>query len=76
MALGLGVVEALGAESCWLVGFDGYDTASLAEQELSREVQASLDAFAAVHGATSIASVTPTRYRVKRRSLHGLVAAV
>jgi 4-hydroxy 2-oxovalerate aldolase len=76
MALGLGVVEALGADSCWLVGFDGYDTASLAEQELSREVQASLDAFAAAHGAASIASLTPTRYKVKRRSLHGLVAAV
>ena len=76
LALGLGVVEALGVEQCWIVGFDGYDQATLAQQELSREVQSALDAFAAKHGAASIASLTPTRYNVKRRSLHSLVAAV
>ncbi|MFT4253717.1 MAG: hypothetical protein QM608_14685 [Caulobacter sp.] len=75
LALGLGVVEALGVRQCWLVGFDGYEQATSAQQDLSREVQAALDAFAQKHGAASIASLTPTRYDVTRRSLHGLVAA-
>jgi 4-hydroxy 2-oxovalerate aldolase len=75
MALGLGVVEALKLEKCWLVGFDGYEQASQAQQELGREVQMSLDTFAQKHGSSSIASLTPTRYDVGRRSVHGLVAA-
>lgn len=76
LALALGAATALGAKRCFLVGFDGYDTASTAEQELSREVQAVLDAFAARSGGPQLASLTPTRYRVPQRSIHGLIAEV
>ncbi len=76
LALGLGVAEALGADQCWLVGFDGYDTASLAEQDLSREVQQTLDAYLGRRGAKSLVSLTPTHYGLPKKTLHGLVAAV
>jgi 4-hydroxy 2-oxovalerate aldolase len=75
MALGLGVVQSLQAGQCWLVGFDGYDHATLAQQDLAREVQSSLDLYAAKHGPASLVSLTPTRYNVRCRSIHGLAAA-
>lgn len=76
LALGLGVSEALGAQQCWLVGFDGYETASLSEQDLSREVQMTLDAYIGRHGGKSLLSLTPTHYSVPKKALHGLVVAV
>ncbi|MCR0982001.1 aldolase catalytic domain-containing protein [Roseomonas populi] len=76
LALALGTALALGAKRCFLVGFDGYDMASAAEQELSREVQAVLDSFAAHPSGVALSSLTPTRYRVKQGSIHGLIAEV
>jgi 4-hydroxy 2-oxovalerate aldolase len=76
LALALGAALGLGGRRCFLVGFDGYDMASAAEQELSREVQAVLDAFAAHPGGAELSSLTPTRYRVAQRSIHGLIAEV
>lgn len=75
LALGLGIVEALNAAQCWLVGFDGYEQATRAQQDLTREVQGALAAFAERRGANAIVSLTPTRYAVPQRSLYGLVAA-
>jgi len=76
LALALGTALALGARRCFLVGFDGYTMATAAEQELSREVQAVLDAFAAYPGGAELSSLTATRYRVKQGSIHGLIAEV
>ncbi|WP_458095614.1 aldolase catalytic domain-containing protein [Roseomonas sp. WA12] len=76
LALALGTALGLGARRCFLVGFDGYTMASAAEQELSREVQSVLDSFAAHPGGAELSSLTPTRYRVKQGSIHGLIAEV
>jgi len=74
LALALGTALGLGARRCFLVGFDGYAMASAAEQELSREVQGVLDAFAAHPNGAELSSLTPTRYRVAQGSIHGLIA--
>lgn len=74
--LALGAVAALRARECALVGFDGYDMASAAEQELSLEVQRMLDLFKANHPGTRLRSLTPTRYAIDVVSVYGLIAAV
>jgi 4-hydroxy 2-oxovalerate aldolase len=74
--LALGAVAAMGARDCALIGFDGYDMANLAEQELSLEVQRMLDLFRARHPGIRLRSLTPTRYAIDVVSVYGLIAAV
>lgn len=76
IGLALGAARGLGVPRCYLTGFDGYDRASVAEQELSREVQMTLDRFGQQNPAIEVASLTPTRYRIAQVSIYGLVAAV
>lgn len=74
--LAFGAVAALGARECLLVGFDGYETASGAEQSLAREVQTMLDTFRDRHPAMRLRSLTPTRYAVDGASIYAEVAAL
>lgn len=74
--LALGAVVALGVRECELIGFDGYEMASTAEQELSLEVQRMLDLFRSQHQSIRLRSLTPTRYAVESTSVYGLIAAV
>jgi len=76
LGLALGAARALGARACYLAGFDGYEMASMAEQELSREVEAALSLFRSQDPAVGLVSLTPSRYGVKKTSVYGLVAAV
>jgi 4-hydroxy 2-oxovalerate aldolase len=76
LALALGAVRALGAREVFLAGFDGYPTASGSQQELSREVEATIDRFRETAPDVELRSVTPTRYAVAQGSVYGLIAAV
>ena len=75
LALALGAARALGVSEVLLAGFDGYETAGLAEQELTREVQILLDAFRKACPEIRVMSVTPTQYEVEVRSLYGIISA-
>lgn len=74
--LAFGAVAALGARECLLVGFDGYETASAAEQALAQEVQSMLDTFRARFPQMRLRSLTPTRYEVDSTSVYAEVAAL
>ncbi|WP_421995223.1 hypothetical protein [Roseococcus sp.] len=76
LGLALGAAQGLGVPRCYLAGFDGYEHATIAEQELSREVELALDLFARECPATRLESLTPTRYRVAQTSIYALVSAV
>jgi 4-hydroxy 2-oxovalerate aldolase len=75
LGLGLGAVQAVGARECFLAGFDGYEMATVAEQELSREVEATLARFLEVNPGVGLRSLTATRYQLEQVSVYGLVAA-
>lgn len=74
--LAFGAVATLGARECLLVGFDGYETASAAEQALAQEVQSMLDTFGARFPQMRLRSLTPTRYAVDGASVYAEVAAL
>jgi len=76
LGLALGAVRALGARECFLAGFDGYAMATSAEQELSREVEATLEQFRSQNPTIRLSAITPTRYRIQQNSVYGLVAHV
>ncbi len=76
LGLSLGTARGLGVTQCYLAGFDGYEYATVAEQELSREVELALDVFRRENPSTGLQSLTPTRYAVAQASIYGLVAAV
>lgn len=69
LALALGAARALSAQRIYLVGFDGYEKATLAEQELSAEVQATLDRVQE-EGGIEVFSLTPTVYALPSRSIY------
>jgi len=74
--LALGAAVALQTRECAVIGFDGYEMATVAEQELSQEVQKMLDLFRVEHPTIQLRSLTPTRYSVDTVSVYGLIAAV
>ncbi|WP_104190442.1 hypothetical protein [Cryobacterium sp. Y82] len=74
LALALGAAAALEARSVTLVGFDGYDNATSAEQELAEEVQALIGTFAAQNPEVRLTSATRTRYRIDTESLYSRLA--
>ncbi|MDB5372355.1 MAG: hypothetical protein JWP04_997 [Belnapia sp.] len=76
LGLALGATQMLGAQSCYLAGFDGYEMASVSEQELSREVELALSLFRKANGSVKLTSLTPTRYDLDQASVYSLVAAV
>ena len=76
LGLALGAAKALGTQSCYLAGFDGYEMASIAEQELSREVELALSLFRSGNANVKLSSLTPTRYTLAQASVYSLVAAV
>ncbi len=76
LGLALGAAKALGTQSCYLAGFDGYEMASIAEQELSREVELALSLFRSGNASVKLSSLTPTRYNLDQTSVYSLVAAV
>ncbi len=76
LALALGAARALGPQTCFLAGFDGYPMATAAEQELSREVEATLELFLTTGPDIDLRSITPTRYALRQSSVYGLLAAV
>lgn len=76
LGLALGATQALGTQTCYLAGFDGYEMASIAEQELSREVELALSLFRGANPGVTLRSLTPTRYRLDPMSVYSLVAAV
>lgn len=75
LGLALGAARALGSRACYLAGFDGYETASLAEQELSREVELALRLFRNATPGVTLTSITLTRYDLAQHSVYSLVAA-
>lgn len=74
LALGLGAALALGASRISLVGFDGYEHASLAKQALAAETQLMLDAFRERHASIELRTLTPSTYGLPTASLYGLVS--
>lgn len=75
LALALGAARALSARRIYLVGFDGYGSATVAEQELSGEIKDALDALRASDSGLEIFSLTPTLYNVPTRSIYAEAAA-
>jgi 4-hydroxy 2-oxovalerate aldolase len=75
LALALGAARALSARTIYLVGFDGYENATIAQQELAAEIQATLDRVQA-EGDVSVYSLTPTRYVVPPRSIYAELSAM
>lgn len=71
LSLGLGVALALGATRISLVGFDGYESASLAKQALATETQNMVDDFRARFPDIGLATLTPSTYGVPAESLYG-----
>jgi 4-hydroxy 2-oxovalerate aldolase len=74
LALALGAALAVEPATIHLAGFDGYASATDAQQEMAREVQTLLDGLRAGSKAR-VASLTPTRYEVPLSSVYGLLAA-
>ena len=70
LALALGGARALSARRIYLVGFDGYENATVAEQELSMEIQSALDGIRADDQAVELFSLTPTLYNLPTRSIY------
>jgi len=70
LSLALGAVLALGVKRVTLVGFDGYEHATSAQQDLASEIQAIVDSFMALHSEIELASGTRTRYSVPVYSIH------
>lgn len=69
LALAFGVARALSARNVYLVGFDGYPNATIAQQELAIETQATINRLASEPGVT-VSSLTPTLYEVETRSIY------
>ncbi len=76
LALAMGTALSLGVQQILLVGFDGYPHATLAQQELMREVQSLLNDFRLQFPNIQISSITPTDYQVKVRSLYGIISGL
>lgn len=75
LALALGAARALSARTIYLVGFDGYENATVAQQELAAEIQTTLDRVRA-EGDVAVYSLTPTRYVVPPRSIYAELSAL
>ena len=73
LALGLGAALALGATRISLVGFDGYEDATLAQQALVRETQLMLDTFRQRHPDLVISSLTPSEFDVPKASVYSRI---
>lgn len=73
LALGLGAALALGAKRISLVGFDGYQSATMAQQSLARETQTMLDTFRASHPELVLTSLTPSTYEVPAISVYSRI---
>jgi len=73
LALALGAALALAPQAIYFAGFDGYASASDAQQEMAREVQTLLDGLRTGSPAR-LASLTPTRYDIPLSSVYGLLA--
>jgi 4-hydroxy 2-oxovalerate aldolase len=71
LSLALGTAIALGAGSVTLLGFDGYENATTAQQELTVETQEVIDAFRRSHPEVALTSGTRTRYAVPTVSIYG-----
>ncbi|WP_294260877.1 hypothetical protein [uncultured Sphingomonas sp.] len=69
LALAAGAARALSARTFYLVGFDGYDNATVAEQELASEIQATINRLRD-ETTLDVVSITPTRYRLPVRSVY------
>jgi 4-hydroxy 2-oxovalerate aldolase len=75
LSLALGAAKALGVRRISLVGFDGYDHANVAQQELGREIQSALDRFRRNNAGIEVESLTPTLYQVPQSSVYGRLAS-
>lgn len=76
LSLALGAVLRLGVQRVTIVGFDGYEHATSAQQELAAESQALFDAFRSAHPEVELTSGTRTRFSVMVRSVYARVAEV
>jgi 4-hydroxy 2-oxovalerate aldolase len=72
LALALGAARALSVKTIYLVGFDGYENATRAQQELASEIQRALNLMS--NDAVNIISLTPTLYTVPTRSIYAELA--
>lgn len=72
LELALSAALEAGCSEVFLLGFDGYPQASASEVEMMNQAQQSLDQFVASHPEITIASLLPTPYRVKTRSLYAV----
>ncbi|SFL38687.1 hypothetical protein [Methylorubrum salsuginis] len=75
LALAFGAARAVSARKIFLVGFDGYAHASVAQQELATEIQATINRMRA-EPDVSVASLTPTLYDVATRSIYAEAQAL
>lgn len=76
VSLALGTALALGARRVTLIGFDGYENATSAQQELAAESQALFDDFRASHPEIALTSGTRTRFEIVVRSIYARIAEV
>lgn len=70
--LALGAARTLNAKRIYLIGFDGYPTATVAQQELATETQNALDRIQA-EPDVKVYSLTPTLYALPTWSLYAEV---
>jgi 4-hydroxy 2-oxovalerate aldolase len=72
----LGTALALGFDSVWLTGFDGFSSPNSMGSRLQKETQGVLDFFSDQHPGIVLASLTPSHYRVKQESIYSKQSAL
>lgn len=76
LSLALGSALALGASRVTLIGFDGYDRATVAQQELAKESQQLLDDFRRAYPHIDVSSATASRFDLPVVSIYSRLAAL
>lgn len=76
LSLALGAAVGVSARCVTLVGFDGYRSANLAQQELASEMQSLLQSFISAYPGVPLSSATRTLYAVPQTSIYGKGAEI
>lgn len=76
LSLGLGVALALKSQLIMLIGFDGYDRATEAEQALAAETLAIMTQFTRDNPDIEVFSLTPNSYGIRSESIYARLSDV
>ncbi|NYI40426.1 hypothetical protein [Demequina lutea] len=76
LSLALATATSLNARSVVLIGFDGYEHATRAQQDLARESEELITAFAAANPSVKLSSATATMYELPTESLYSRLAGL